>query len=78
MLEQLKSFTEWTYDNLPNIMLAVSLLLGGLGMLVESLMLIIPTSDKKSALEKLLKKLQYLGELVSKITSKLPSNIKKQ
>jgi hypothetical protein len=78
MIEQIKLFIEWTYSNLPYIAMALAGILAGLGMIVESLMLIIPTGDKKSALEKILKKLVWLGELVSKVTAKLPSNVKKQ
>jgi hypothetical protein len=76
MIEQIQAFINWMIANLPHIGLAVITILGGLGMVIEGLMLLVPTEDKKSALEKILKKLQYLGELVSKVTSKLPSNVK--
>jgi hypothetical protein len=77
-MEQIKLFIEWTIVNLPHIALAVGMILGGIGVIIEALMLLVPTEDKRSALEKALKKVQYLGVLVSKITNRLPSNIKKK
>ena len=66
----MKQFIEFCVLNKELIMYAVSTILLGLGMVLEGLNLLFPTKDKSSFLEK-------AGKLVSKITAKLPSNIKK-
>ena len=66
----MKQFIEWCALNKDLLAYAVSTILLGLGMVLEGLNLLFPTKDKSSFLEK-------AGKLVSKITAKLPSNIKK-
>lgn len=66
----MKQFIEWCVLNKDLLMYAVSSIIIGLGMVLEGLNLIFPTKDKSSFLEK-------AGKIVSKLTQKLPSNIKK-
>ena len=65
-MEFIKGFIEWVVSNKENLATFIILL----GATVEALNALIPTPNKDSALEK-------VGRLLSKLTGKLPSNIKK-
>ena len=65
-MELIKGFIQFIVDNKENLAAFVVLL----GALVETVNAMIPTPNKDSALEK-------IGRVISKITGKIPSNIKK-
>ncbi len=65
-METIKGFINFIVENKENLAAFVILL----GALVETVNAMIPTPDKDSALEK-------FGRMLSKITGKLPSNVKK-